>query len=266
MWSDAIDLRDFYRTGLGRMSQRIIRRRLRESWGDVRGMTLLGFGYATPYFAPFQEEAGRVIGMMPAAQGVLRWPGEGRNLVALADEAEFPLPDLCADRVLLVHALESSEHLRAMLREIWRVMSDDGRLLAVVPNRRGIWARLDRTPFGHGRPYTPGQIDRLLRDSMFTPVSCRPALFAPPTESRVVLATSRAWERVGTRWVSAVGGLLVVEASKQIYGATPVAQKRRRGSRVYAPVSNGNGRVKEAEREPTARGEPTERGTPPKPR
>lgn len=239
MWSDAIDLRDFYRTTLGRTARRAIQTRLRETWPNVTGMTVLGLGYATPYLRPFVEESRRVIGMMPAAQGVMRWPSDGGNLIALADESEIPLPDLSVDRVLLVHALESSEQLRLMLRELWRVMADGGRLLAVVPNRRGIWARLDRTPFGNGRPYTPGQIDRLLRENMFAPVQSQPALFWPPTRSRMLLATAGAWEQIGGRWFRAVGGVLVVEATKQIYAATPVGEPSRR-RRAYAPAP-GNG-------------------------
>ena len=246
MWSDAVDLRNFYHTTRGRMARRVIQRRLRDTWPNVAGATMLGFGYATPYLLPFADEARRVIGMMPAEQGVMRWPREGPNLVALADEAEIPLPDYSVDRLLLVHALESSEQLRAMLRELWRVLSDGGRLIAVVPNRRGIWARLDRTPFGNGRPYTPSQIDRLLRENMFTTLRCKSALFVPPTESRMLLAAANAWERLGARWFAAVGGVLIVEAEKQIYAATPAGEPARR-RRAYAttsgPVERGQGRA-----------------------
>ena len=64
----------------------------------------------------------------------------------------LPLPDLSMDRIVVVHGLEYSENLRGFLREMWRVLSDGGRLLVVVPNRRSIWARADHTPFGHGHP------------------------------------------------------------------------------------------------------------------
>ncbi len=152
MWTDVIDLRDFYDSGLGRVAQRMIRRRVRTVWPDVAGASMLGLGYATPYLRPFREEAERVFSIMPAAQGVLHWPADGANAVALSDEAELPLADLAVDRVLLVHAVESSEQLRPMLREIWRVLAGGGRLLVVAPNRRGMWTLFERTPFGHGRP------------------------------------------------------------------------------------------------------------------
>ncbi len=236
MWSDVIDLRDFYRTGLGRMARRIIRDHVRAAWPDATGLNVLGLGYASPYLAPFREEAERVVSVMAAQQGVLRWPADGPNLVTLTDEAELPFPDVSFDRVLLIHALECSEQLRPMLREVWRVMNDGGRLLLVVPNRTGIWARLDRTPFGHGHPYTPSQLARLLRDNMFTPVANGFGLYMPPSRRRMAVAAAPAWERIGGRWFPRFGGVLVTEASKQIYAATPVATARSRRKRIYVAV------------------------------
>jgi SAM-dependent methyltransferase len=242
MWSDAIDLRDFYRTSLGQMARRVIRRRIREIWPNTTDMQILGLGYASPYLLPFRDASERVISTMPAGQGVLHWPTDGPNLVTLADEAELPFADTSFDRVLLVHAIESAEQLRPMLREIWRVMQDGGRLLIVVPNRRGIWARLDRTPFGNGRPYTLPQITRLVRDNLFTPVSTSHGLFMPPSRRRMLVSSAPAWENIGRRWFPHFGGVIFVEATKQIYAATPVSVRKRRGRRVYLPVSGATKR------------------------
>jgi SAM-dependent methyltransferase len=242
MWSDVVELRDFYRTSLGRMTRRILRQRIRSLWPQVTGMSVLGIGYATPFLLPFQDEAVRVTAVMPAPQGVLRWPREGGCLVALADEAELPFPDVSFDRVILVHALECSEQVRPMLREVWRVLADGGRVLLVVPNRRGVWARRDRTPFGAGQPYTPSQLSRLLRDNLFTPIATSTALFAPPSRSRMMIASAPAWEKVGAQLFESFGGVLVVEAAKQIYAATPgslvPARRRRPYVAVPGPVEN----------------------------
>jgi len=135
MWTDVLDLNDFYSSTLGQMTVRLLRARLREVWPNVRGETVLGLGYATPFLRPFREEAQRTLAFMPAQQGVTRWPREGRNLTALVDEHDLPLPDRSVDRVLLVHAVECSEQLRPFLREIWRVMADGGRLVVVAPTR-----------------------------------------------------------------------------------------------------------------------------------
>ena len=230
MWNNALDLRDFYRSSLGQIAQRTIRRRIRATWQNVADLNVLGFGYAIPYLLPFREEARRVIAAMPAQQGVLHWPSDGFSSVALCDDTEIPLPDVSVDRVLLVHGLECSEQLRPMLREIWRILSEGGRLLLIVPNRRGIWARLDRTPFGHGSPYTPRQLNHLLQDTLFRPLRVQSLLFVPPSRSRMVLASSAAWENIGTRWFPTFSGALMIAAGKEIYAGTPepIGRSRRR--------------------------------------
>ncbi|MGE4562043.1 MAG: methyltransferase type 11, partial [Rhodospirillales bacterium] len=138
------------------------------------------------------------------------------------------------DRVLFVHALESAEQVRPMLREVWRVLAGSGRLIIIVPNRRGIWARFERTPFGHGQPYTLRQLSRLLRDNLFTPVQSSTALYIPPVRSRMVLSSATAWERLGHPAFSTFAGVIVSEAVKQIYtGQTEAAVTRQRN---YLPV------------------------------
>jgi SAM-dependent methyltransferase len=238
MAADVVDLRDFYRTALGQVARRMIRRAIQRVWPDLHGMRLIGLGYATPFLSALAGDTERTLAMMPASLGVLRWPQEGGNLVALADEGELPFADYSIDRILLVHALETSDEAPAMLKEIWRVLAGGGRVLIVAPNRRGIWARLDRTPFGSGRPYTMSQLSQLLRDEQFTPVGSDAALFIPPATSRMMLRSAAAWERIGRRWFPTFAGVLLVEATKQIY-AKPAAIRQPRRRLVYAPAPHG---------------------------
>ena len=238
MASDVVDLRDFYRSVLGQVARRMIRRAIQRVWPDLHGMRLLGIGYATPFLSALSGETERTIAVMPATLGVLRWPPEGRNLVTLAEEGELPFADYSIDRVVLVHAIETSDEVRAMLKEIWRVLAGGGRVLVVAPNRRGIWARLDRTPFGSGRPYTMSQLSQLLRDEQFTPVGGDAALFIPPAKGRMMLRSAPAWERIGKRWFPTFAGVLMVEATKQIY-AKPAATRAPRRRLVYTPAAHG---------------------------
>jgi len=127
-----------------------------------------------------------------------------------------------------------SEDAGALLREVWRVLNAGGRLMAVVPNRRGLWARMDTTPFGHGRPYSRSQIVQLLRDAWFTPTSWGEALFVPPIARGWFLRSSAAWERTGVALWSPFAGVHIVEATKQVYRAAPV----RRAQRQLVPALN----------------------------
>ena len=152
--------------------------------------------------------------MMPASQGVLPWPAEGPYPVALAEEGELPLDDYSVDRVLLIHAVEFSEQSAAPqggLARAGRRRAGAGRR-AEPPGHR---ARVDRTPFGQGQPYTPGQLSRLLREEGFTPLTTTAALFVPPARSRMILRSAAAWEKIGERWFAAFAGVSIVEATKQ---------------------------------------------------
>ncbi len=234
MHCDIVDLREFYARPLGSVVRRILGQRIRRRWRDVRGMRVLGIGFAAPYLGHFRGEARMLAAFMPAEQGVARWPVEGPCHAALVDCADLPLPDASMDRIVLVHGLESAENSRAMLAEIWRVLAANGRVLIVAPNRRGLWARFDATPFGQGRPYSRGQLTRLLNDAQFSPVDWSQALYLPPLNWPILLRWAAALERLGAALWPAFSGVVMIEASKQVYARLPDREAER--VRRLAPV------------------------------
>lgn len=229
MHLDICELRAFYADPLGEVARRQIRRRIREFWPDLHGRSLLGLGYPLPFLGPFAAECERAVVCMPAQQGVMRWPADGPNLVALGEETRLPLDDSSMDRILMVHSLEYSEQQAELLQDVWRVLKGDGRLLLVVPNRRGVWARFDDTPFGFGVPFSSGQVNRLLRHCQFFPERDGYALYAPPARRALALSAS-ACEQIGRRWFPVFGGVVLVEASKQVFASVRSGRKALRPS------------------------------------
>ncbi len=241
MYRNVYDLKSFYNSREGRLVRRIIGRHVRGIWPDVRGLRLTGCGYAVPYLRMFMEEAERVTAIMPASQGMHPWPAEAHNLVTIAEEAELPLETNSIDRFLLVHSLEHAELLRPNLQEVWRVLKSNGRLLIVVPNRHGLWARAEWSPFGQGTPYTASQLSWFLRDNLFVHERTDPALFVPPVRMSLVLKSAATFEQFGKYVIPALAGVHIVEASKQLYGglaqeATPRMRIRGRGLFAARPV------------------------------
>jgi len=210
------DLRDFYQRPLGQLVRRLLLARIRARWRGLNGETLIGLGFPSPYLGAFRGEADRIGSFMPASQGALVWPSTAPSLTVLVDEEHLPLPDRSVNRLLAVHCLEVAERPRPLLREVWRVLTPEGRLLIVVPNRSGVWARLDTTPFGQGRPYSRGQLQRLLADALFTPLDVTNALYVPPIERPVLLKSATAFERIGSRLSHRFGGVIMVEARKEL--------------------------------------------------
>ncbi|MEO1000320.1 MAG: methyltransferase domain-containing protein [Pseudomonadota bacterium] len=234
MHLDVVDLRSFYYgTRLGRSAQRSLQGVLRGLWPDVRGRTVVGFGFAAPLLRPFLGEAARVLSLMPAPQGVMPWPAGGENLSTLIEETRWPLGAGSADILIVAHGLETCERPNALLEEIWRVLAPEGHVAFIVPNRSGLWARRDGTPFGYGRPYSFGQLEAQLRAHGFVPERHAAALYAPPSHRRFWLRSAPVWERAGRHLdVQRLAGAILVEATKEVWRLAD------RGSKVgvHTPV------------------------------
>ena len=228
MAADAHLAADFYTTTRGAVAARLLRERLLAMWPDLTGQSVLGVGFAAPYLRVWRPQAARCIAVTPAQMGATRWPLGQPCLSCTAEEDALPFHDLTFDRVLLVHGLEAAENARRLLRETWRVLKDDGRLLVVAPNRTGIWAYSERTPFGHGQPYSFGQLGRLLAGSLYRVERRDTVLWVPPVERRLVLRSAELFERSGRRLMPGMAGLIVTEAVKDVYAALPLKPSPRR--------------------------------------
>ena len=99
----------------------------------------------------------------------------------------------------------------------------------------------EATPFGQGQPFSRGQLTQLLRESMFSPAGWEAALFVPPFDWRPLMRSAGAWERAGGLMWPRFSGVILVEATKQIYAATPVTARMAaiRRMRVLAPIPRG---------------------------
>ena len=229
---DVVDLRTFYASPLGEVAQRLVGRLIRQRFTSCYGHSILGVGYATPYLDIFRNEAVRVLAFMPAEQGVVNWPGSGLSASALVDTVAMPLPNSCIDRVLLIHALEIAEHPRELLAEVWRILTPGGRVIAVTPSRAGLWARLDTTPFGHGQPFSRSQLRDLMRETLFSPTHWDEALYVPPFGRQLFLRAASAFEQLGARLSLPGAGVLVVEATKQLYRPVGLRRLERQHARL----------------------------------
>lgn len=218
MHLDVVDLRDFYYgTHLGAVAQRRLQIALRGLWPRVAGMSVASFGFGAPLMRPFKREAARAIVMMPAAQGVVQWPREGPNAAVLTAPYDWPIQTGFLDRLMLAHALENVEQSARLLEECWRTLAPEGRLLVIAPNRSGLWARRDGTPFGYGRPYSFDQLDAQLAAHGFGIERHQGALYFPPSQRRWWLRAAGVTERIGNRLdLQRLAGVLIVEAVKRV--------------------------------------------------
>lgn len=239
MHLDVQDLRNFYyRSALGRAAQKAVRDEMLELWPEAKGLTVAGFGFAVPLLRPYLKDSRRVIGLMPAPQGVMPWPAGVPNVSVLCDEVHWPIETGKLDRLVMMHGLETSDSPAEVLDEAYRTLGPGGRALFVVPHRAGLWSQSDKTPFGYGRPYSNGQLEAQLRRHGFMPERHRTTLYQPPSHRRFWRKTGPIWESMG-KTISPVlsGGVLIIEASKRVQakGGPVLRDAVRKPLQVLAP-------------------------------
>lgn len=222
MFPSAYDLKEYYATPQGRGVAQLLLQRF-ASWWDasrLRGETVIGAGYALPYLDELQGPGG-VFAVVAGSMGGVSWtgPGGASNLqrMVLAERGVWPLAQASVDYALVIHELEYAEDPAVVMDEAWRVLKPEGRLMLVVPNRTGLWARAEKTPFGHGRPFTSTQLHDLLRDRNFTLERMTGALLAPPFRNVTLTEKVSPFIEAMAPLCTPLCGVIVAEATKRLY-------------------------------------------------
>lgn len=253
MHPDVSEIEKFYRrTASGRFAQTQLSRRVKAIWPDMRGFSVVGFGFTPPIFTELLSQSCRLTCLMPERQGVKSWPVEGPNVAVLTSESEWPISTGTANRIVMLHALETSLNVAAVLDECWRVLAPEGRMLIIVPNRAGLWSRSEVTPFGAGRPFTAGQLTKILGNRRFGVINSETALFAPPSQRGFWNRSAPFLEKIGNHApLNFAGGALLLEAHKRVFQmhTPPIAETVAKGLKALEgmtapgtkPVSNRQG-------------------------
>jgi SAM-dependent methyltransferase len=233
MLLDIVNLRQFYSSRLGKKVRRRLRRAVRDVWYASGGLTIVGAGYTTDLL-PLPSDAAhinsRIIALMPPTQGAIYWPVDGANHSVLADDMRPPFMPSSVHRLLMAHLFEHSAAPEELLRLWWQLLVPGGRLLLIVPNRRGLWGRFGSTPFAGSTAYSFAHLRQQLNTAGFTLREVRSALFTPPSNHPFWLHAFGLMEWLGGLLVPRMGGVLILEAEKQIYAgvrATPSIVKAR---------------------------------------
>tara|TARA_B100001250_G_C19760004_1_gene771972 strand:+ start:462 stop:1202 length:741 start_codon:yes stop_codon:yes gene_type:complete len=238
---DVVELQKFYfRTELGIKVVKVINKTLKPIIEKNSAEFLIGFGFACPYLEQllttpdYETSKKKMVSLMPGEQGVIPWPKNGKNVSVLVDETSWPINTSSADLIVMAHGLEVSGNQKDLLQESYRVLSSKGKLVLLVPNRTGFWARSDNTPFGFGKPYSVNQLNLMLSQNQFQIENISPALYGLPSHKGYWLTSLNFWETVGKRFnYPFFGGLLIVEASKSCYGAQKLISKKTRKIATY---------------------------------
>ncbi|MDJ0921105.1 MAG: methyltransferase domain-containing protein [Henriciella sp.] len=237
MRQSAATLQTFYSTRLGHAASGLIGQRLLDLWGACEGHSVLVVGYPPPISKLWIDTARACVGVLPEGMGDLTASSARGGIVTTSPENRLPFSDNVFDRIVLLHALEEADSPRRMMRDVWRVLAPEGRVVVVAANRRNFWSINDSQAFGHGRPWTRRQLIRFLGDGLFDITASTTAVYMPPLNWRIITAAARSWERVGEAVLPGLGGVVLVEAVKRLYakpgGSAPATVNQ------AAPAQNG---------------------------
>lgn len=237
---NALHFKQFYSSELGKRVSEELRHNLRHFWQENDDESQLALGYPIRLWQEHNIPRNLIV-VMPAEQGAVCWPRKvDSNKTIVAHDHELPIPSNSMNRVVLLHALEFSANVSLLMKEIYRILVPNGRMILIAPNRMGLWARSSKTPFGYGRPFSSQEIQSLLEHTEFTLKKQRSFMFMPPSHRRMPLKIIPATELIGQLLLPMCGGIHMIEAEKQIYAniMQPMQARSRQGVKpVGAAVS-----------------------------
>lgn len=241
--ADVRQLRQFYSSYLGRRVRVLLGAAIRRYWPQIGSDLVLGYGYVCPmlrHYLKDEQGALQLVPAMPRMQGALCWPQHSASRSVLVIEGQLPFADNVCNRIILLHALECAEDPAVLLRECWRVLAPGGRMLVIVPNRRGWWSSSLISPFSIGHPYHATQLRERLLQEKFTPMELSYALHgAPCARGGLAGLLARTFEIAAAYLAPMFGGVILMEVEKQLYAGTkePVLVHRAQGA--YAAKAAG---------------------------
>ena len=154
---------------------------------------------------------------MLAETGVIVWTKDEDVITACIDSDSFPCGTDVFEQVFVSHALEFVANKVGFLSEIWRCLKGEGELVVVVPHRRSLWARADKTPFGQGTPFSRRQLKLILEQAGFDQIQIKHSLYMPPFGKRLPLAMRRRFHVIGRIGWAMFGGVLIAVAKKRLF-------------------------------------------------
>ncbi|MBR0559054.1 class I SAM-dependent methyltransferase [Neokomagataea anthophila] len=207
------DISAFYRTPVGQRVQTLLQRHIK-SLPFPPCQQAIALGHATPYRRALPDNTIFAHLTPPSHQ-------EAGQKHCIVDTTRLPFDDCSVPLILAVHALEFAPSPSELLRALWKSLRDDGHLILVIPNRSGLWAHSDRTPFGHGTPFSTQQIQRLLTQNLFKTDYKRSTLIAPPC--MLTHSSGRMIEYLAPYLPSPCAGLHLLVVRKNLYAGLPLA-------------------------------------------
>lgn len=137
----------------------------------------------------------------------------------------FPFQDCSVDRILYIHDKTiTKEQFDLFLRSCWKTLSDDGKIILLLPNKLGWWSVIENISLRYRNAFFIQKLNIVLKQQMFRISHYEKVLYFPPRIMNISsLRTNRILEFIGLFFVPFWGGYHLIEIEKNLYAPITVA-------------------------------------------
>jgi SAM-dependent methyltransferase len=236
-WPSLTEFKSFYSDRIGRLQFRILRRIFLPLFPNSAPATIIGIGYALPFLSIAKEGGHNIFHVLPTAASKPPLTLAKSHHSCVAYESLLPLPNHCADMVIVAHILEFTHHRETLLKEICRILKPQGRVLLLVPNRFSPWRFFRQRILTRGNFFSTHDLINLISAFPLVLESCQSALYAPPITKRWFIKTYRFWEIIGTSIPGYFGlALLAVLRQQEGQAITQTLHKKSQANRKFVQM------------------------------
>jgi len=236
MSQEILNLLYFYRSVIGKITHETLLKMIHRFWTEPP-KKIIGIGYTDPFLDYFHKHASDCLALTPSFTGAYARTGVESYPTALIQETDLPLKPESHSHILCIHMIEHCAYPDHFLQEAFKALKAEGEMIFVVPNRHGVWARNENTPFGSGQPYTKKQLYKLIQNAGFIITDYQPVLFTRPRALPVTRYYSHIIEKIGSLFFPRYSGLHIIRALKRVY--VPPVQTSKEDLLNIMPVING---------------------------
>lgn len=220
MYQDYSEFEKFYRSDLGKSLKYLVSLKLKKHIYVYEKEIIGFFGYGNPYLDLIPNKNNKIFNFSSEKIGI------GKNLInkdyvnILFDEEKLPIEDNFFDHILVIHYLENVNNLKKNLRELWRVLSPEGTIYIILPNKKSSWNHSLNSPFSSGFGFSKNKIHHMFEDNFFETLFIERLIYFPPWNLSLIQKNKFLFEKVGSYFWKFFNGVYICAAKKRLYATT----------------------------------------------
>ena len=217
MYQDVIKLEKFYQSELGIFIKDRIFSKLKKYIHLYDGEKVGSFGFGEPYLNFTTKKRISIFNFFSKKIGVKKNILNEKIFNILLDEEQLPIEDSFFNHIICIHYLENAENLKKTIRELWRVLSPEGKIYIILPNKKSSWSFSSRSPFSSGFGFSKNQINQILEDNFFETQFIDRLIYFPSWNFSLLLKNKFFLEKIGSYFWRFFNGFYLCVATKRIY-------------------------------------------------